>query len=112
MECHSDVLRFWEMFADGAGEGKSLIQILCKIKQALLSEPMGNAAAVLAADLEYGETLSQAMANQPAIFTKAHICLVEGGERVGRIGRLLRLICELTRDCPACGSLRFPEAKP
>lgn len=108
-ECHPDMLRFWEMLADGAEAGQTLVGILRSIHQSLPREPMGDVAAALAADLETGKSLFEAMANQPAIFTRAHVCFIEGGERVGRVDRLLRLIWDLTRDCPACGSLRHPE---
>ena len=108
---HPDMLRFWEMLAEGFDAGQRLSAILRSIQEALPPEPMGNAAAALAADLERGKTLSEAMANQPSVFSRAHVCLIEGGERVGRIERLLHLIVELTRDNPACGSLRLPGNK-
>ena len=101
--------RFWELLAEGVNSGLPLLALLRSIGQTLPPEPMGNVAAALADDVEHGLRLSAAMRNQPGIFSKAHVCFVDGGERVGRIGRLLSLIVELTRDCPTCGNLRFPD---
>ncbi len=106
--CHPDMLRFWELLADGIAEGRQLAKVLRSIQETLPREPMGNVAAALAADIERGTALSQAMRNRPSIFSKAHVCLVEGGECVGRLDRLLLLIVELTRECPTCGHLQFP----
>jgi len=107
--CHPDMVRFWETLAEGVDAGRPLVAILRSIQLAMPPEPMGSVAAALAGDLDRGKTLSQAMENQPRIFSRAHVCLIEGGERVGRVERLLHLILELTRDCPACGNLQFPK---
>ena len=103
------MLRFWELLAEGVTAGRQLLGVLYSIQENLPPEPMGNVAGALAADVERGDALSQAMRNQPSVFTKAHVCLVEGGEYVGRLDRLLLLIVELTRDCPTCGNLKFPD---
>ncbi|MHB1462298.1 MAG: type II secretion system F family protein [Armatimonadota bacterium] len=107
--CHPDMLRFWQLMAEGFAAGQQLGGLLKSISGQLPAEPMGNAAAALAHDVAEDQTLSQAMKNQPAIFTKAHVCLVEGGELVGRLDLLLSVIVELTQSCPACGGLKFPE---
>ena len=108
--CHPDMLRFWELFAEGVAARRQLRTVLHSIQELLPPEPMGNVAGALAYDIERGIPLSQAMRNQPLVFTKAHVCLIEGGEYVGRLDRLLLLILELTRECPSCGNLRFPES--
>lgn len=107
--CHPDLLRFWQLMAEGFAAGQPLVGLLQSISEQLPPEPMGDVAAVLALDIADGQTLSQAMKNQDAIFTKAHVCLVEGGELVGRVDLLLSVILELTQQCPACGALKFPE---
>ena len=107
--CHPDMLRFWELLAEGVAAGRQLLKVLRSIQETLPPEPMGNVAAALAADIERGTALSRAMRNHPSVFSKAHVCLVEGGEHVGRLDRLLLLILELTRECPTCGALKFPE---
>ncbi len=107
--CHPDMLRFWQLMAEGFAAGQQLGGLLKSIGDQLPAEPMGYVAAALALDVSRDETLSQAMKNQPAIFTKAHVCLVEGGELVGRLDRLMSVIVELTESCPACGGLKFPE---
>lgn len=106
--CHPDMLRFWELLTEGVVAGRQLLAVLCSIQQALPSEPMGNAAASLADDVQRGMRLSDAMRNQPSIFTKAHVCFVQCGEYVGQLDRLLLLLLELTRECPTCGNLKFP----
>jgi type II secretory pathway component PulF len=105
--CHPDVLRFWEMLADGVEAGQPMISVIRMIEKALPLEPMGRVAAKLGDDLNKSYTLSEAMSKQPGAFSRAHLCLVEGGERVGRVDRLLRLIAEFTRDCPSCGNLQI-----
>ncbi len=107
--CHPDMLRFWQLMAEGSAAGQQLGGLLKSISEQLPDEPMGNAVAALDLDVARGVMLSQAMKNQPAIFTKAHVCLVEGGELVGRLDLLLSVIVELTQSCPACGGLKFPE---
>lgn len=108
--CHPEMLCFWQLMAEGFAAGQQLGGLLQSINDQLPPEPMGSVAAALAHDVAEGQTLSQAMKNQPAIFTKAHVCLVEGGELVGRLDLLLSVILELTRSCPACGGLNFPES--
>lgn len=103
------MLRFWELLAEGVHDGRRLLGLLRSIAEELPSGPMGKAARALADDVEQDITLSEAMSRQPSVFTRAHVCFVEGGERVGRLDRVFDLILELTRDCPICGNLRFPE---
>jgi len=102
------MLRFWELLAEGASAGQQLLTVLRSIHEVLPPEPMGDVAAALAADIERGYRLSEAMRSHPSVFSKAHVYFVEGGECVGRVDRLLLLIVELTRECPTCGALQFP----
>jgi type IV pilus assembly protein PilC len=104
----SDLAMFWRLLAQGFCEGMQLLPLLRSIGQQLPAEPIGRAVAAMADDIDAGATLSAAMGRQPAVFSKAHICLIEGGEYVGRLDRIAVLILELTWTCPSCGHLRCP----
>jgi type II secretory pathway component PulF len=69
---------------------------------------MGAVAARLADDLEAGRSLSDAMRAQKGAFSKAEVCLVEGGERAGILDRVLVLIAEAVWRCPECGCWQAP----
>lgn len=99
------MLRFWELLAEGICAGRQLITTLDEIRTTLHPEPMGDAAAFLIEGLVSGMSLSASMKRCPTVFSKAHICLVEGGELVGRLDLLLELIVVLTRNCPTCSNL-------
>ena len=106
--CHPDMQRFWQLLAQGWCSGQPLLTILHSIQQALPPDPMGKVAGTLAEQVAQGRSLSDAMRGQPSIFTKAHNCLIEGGERLGIVDRVLLLILESTWRCPTCGNLQFP----
>ena len=106
--CHVDLRKFWQMLAEGAYSGEQVLSALRSIQDALPPEPMGKVVAALARDVESGNILSEAMKKHPTVFTKAHVCLVQGGEYVGRLDRILLLIMEFTWACPACSGLKFP----
>lgn len=105
LQCSVGMLRFWELLADGVCAGRQLIVVLDEIKAVLPPEPMGDACAFLIEGLISEMSLSDSMRRCPKVFSKAHICLVEGGELVGRLDIIVKLIADLTRDCPTCGNL-------
>jgi type II secretory pathway component PulF len=103
--CKPDKEKYWRLLAEGLFRGQPLVALLLSVEQALSQSPMGGAVAALAADIQQGATLSQAMARQPSVFSKAETCLVEGGERLGILERVVLLILEATWKCPGCGNL-------
>ncbi|MHB1458317.1 MAG: type II secretion system F family protein [Armatimonadota bacterium] len=105
LRCGTDMLQFWELLAEGVCAGRQLIVILDEIRAALQQESMGDVCAFLIEGLISGMSLSDSMRRCPKVFSKAHICLVEGGELVGRLDLLLTLIVDLTRECPTCSNL-------
>lgn len=109
--CHPDMVLFWRLMAEGVCSGRPLLSLLYSVGRELPPEPMGNAVAALAKHVDEGKTLSEAMAAIPSVFSKAHVCLVEAGEYLGRLDRLLVLILEFTWACPACGHLQFPASR-
>lgn len=109
--CHPDMVVFWRLMAEGVCSGQPLLALLYSVGRELPPEPMGKVVAALAKDVEEGKTLSEAMAAVPSVFSKAHVCLVEAGEYLGRLDRILVLILEFTWRCPTCGHLQFPAAR-
>ena len=105
--CHANVQRFWRLLAEGFCGGQPLLSTLRSIQESLPPEPMGEVASALADDVGRGALLSQAMKNQSPIFSAAHISLVEGGELLGIVDRVLLLILECTWKCPTCGNLQI-----
>lgn len=110
--CHPDLLRFWQMLTERMCMGQRLLDVLDAIEEALPPGPLGRVATALADDVRRGSALSDAMKRHPTIFSRAHLCLVEGGERLGIIDRVLLLILESTWKCPTCGNLQFPGNQP
>lgn len=106
--CHPDLQRFWELLAGGWCAGQPLLAMLRSIQEALPPEPMGKAVGLLADEVAQGHILSVAMKNQPSVFSKAHVSLVEGGELLGIVDRVLLLILEFGWRCPGCDNLQFP----
>jgi type II secretory pathway component PulF len=104
--CHEDVRRFWQLLAEGICSGQTLLGTLRSTQELLPPEPMGRVVAALADDVNQGATLSQAMKSQTRVFSAAHLHLVEGGELLGRLDRMLLLILEFTWTCPTCGNLQ------
>ena len=110
IQCHPDGRRFWQLLAEGCCGGQPLGPLLRSIQEALPPEPMGKVVDALADDIiNQGKTLAEAMKNQPSVFTRAHVALVEGGELLGIVDRVLLLIMEATWRCPTCGSLQLKE---
>ena len=108
-QCHPDGRRFWQLLAEGCCAGMPLGAVLRSMQEALPAEPMGKVVEALADDsIDQGKTLSAAMKNQPSVFTRAHVSLVEGGELLGIVDRVLLLILEATWRCPTCGNLQLP----
>ena len=107
-KCHPDMQRFWQLLAEGYCTGQQQLTTLRLIQKELSPEPMGIAAAALEQDVAEGRMLSEAMNNQPSVFSRAHVSLVEGGERLGIVDRIVLLILEQTWKCPTCGNLQFP----
>ncbi len=104
--CRPDVQRFWQLFTQGVCSGQTLLGALRSTGELLSAEPMGTVAAALADEVNQGASLSQAMKNQGRAFSPAHIHLVEGGELLGILDRVLLLILEYTWRCPTCGNLQ------
>ena len=106
--CHPDLRRFWELLAEGSCAGQPLLPTLRSIEKALPPAPMGKVAGLLADAVSQGIILSVAMRNQPSVFSKAHVSLVEGGELLGISDRVFLLILEFVWRCPACANIQFP----
>ncbi len=106
--CHADLMRFWGLLARGFCMGRPLLETLRSIRGSVAPTPMAAAVARLGDDVEQGASLSEAMRNQPDVFTTAHVNLVDGGERLGILDKVLLLVLEQTWRCPACGGLRSP----
>lgn len=104
---HPDMLRFWRMMNREISEGKQLIGALLCVSETLPPEPMGKAAGALADCVMRGKSLSEAMRYQPWIFPKAHTRLIEGGERVGRLDRVLSIIADLSGESHIRGTLGY-----
>ncbi|MBI5094237.1 MAG: type II secretion system F family protein [Candidatus Hydrogenedentes bacterium] len=109
-QCHPDLQRFWQLLAEGWCAGQPLLTALRSIQKTLPLEPMGRVVGLLADEIEQGHSLSAAMKTHPSVFGKAHICLIEGGELLGIVDRVLLLILEFTWRCSTCGNLQLPGA--
>ena len=103
--CQPEKQKYWQLLAEGLFRGQPLLSLLRSIEQVLPRKPMGQAVAALANDIEQGATLSQAMKRQPSIFSEADVHLVQGGELLGILERVVLLILESTWRCPECGNL-------
>ena len=79
------------------------------LAQDLPPEPMGVVAGALAQAVGAGCTLSQALRNQPRVFPRALVSLIEGGEGLGLVDRVVLLILETAWRCPSCRNVQFPE---
>ena len=110
-ECHPDWVRFWELLAQGLCSGQPLLPLLRSLGQNLPPEPMGSVAKTLAVDIGAGSPLSQAMRNQPTVFPQALVSLMEGGEGLGLVDRVVLLVVEATWRCPSCSNVQFPLPK-
>ena len=107
--CHQDMQTFWRMLTGGFCGGQPLLPVLKSIAESLPAEPMGRVVHELCKDINDGCNLSNAMSRHPSVFSPAHISLIDGGERLGIVDKVLLLILEATWRCPTCSGLRFPE---
>jgi len=109
--CHPDMLRFWQRLTEGWCAGQPLLLTLRVIQEELPPEPLGTVVCAMADDVEQGACLSAVVKRQPSVFTQAHVSLIEGGELLGIVDRVLLLILEATWRCPSCGNLQFPSIR-
>lgn len=110
-ECNDHLRLFWEGLTRGYCRSVPLSQILLDLEADLPPGAVRDATHDLRDQVMQNVSLWQAMANHPEVFTRAHVCLVEGGQRIGMTERVLSFIVEATWRCPTCTSLSVPGSR-
>lgn len=108
--CDDDLGTFWEILAKGCCRGINLADMLAQARDSLNEGIVRQAVEAVALQVSEGTALSTAMATQPDVFSRAHVALVEGGERIGMMDKSFLLILEATWRCPTCSNLH-PRSK-
>ena len=89
-----DVMGFFTELAEQFCGGQPMLPSLRRIESGLADQPMAAVVRDLADSIEGGATLSDAMAEHPAIYDEAVMALVRAGEIAGVLDHILVLIVE------------------
>lgn len=101
---------FWTRLARCRCEGMAATQALRTVEGEARTNELQLLARGLADDLEFGSSLSEAMARRPAVFGEGEVSLVRGGELLGVLDRVLMLMVESAWKRPVV--LEEREAEP
>ena len=97
-----DLLAFWTTLTQSVCAGNALPAILESIRDQAANPSFAAVVQDMIDGTKQGETLAKCLKKHPEAFHE-HVCLlVDGGERIGLLDRVLVLILEAAWRCPNC----------